>query len=314
MVAAGVLALALGMVPGAAATPESDLLTRLGELGGGQGTYLDAYPTIAVAKANVAARLQVDLPDSEVAGLGALVTFLQRHSAAWQSLPPASAVPSPEALGQAASSYEGAKALLADLQAATGEPDNVDLALVGTTALLRDIGDAAHGSAASSTALPTALRIRYLELSVAAYSASSADTTAIRTSVQSELDDLRKGFDADMRRADGAVLAAGSIGRPPSSSLPDLMGYYATGKHRLDRLAEARERLVAHGEATRLEEADEAFGRLEQDVESSGAVLLRSLAPYLLASVLLCAWAVRATLGWAADVRVAGLGSELQVT
>lgn len=311
VVVAGVLLAALGLCPWATATPESDLLTRLGTLGGGQEGYLETYPTLAIAKSNAAARLQVDTTDNEVNDLTILVAFLERHADASLDLASAAAG-APDHFAKIQSAYDEARTLLDDLRGSRVEEDNVDLALVATQALLGSIGEQAHQTARADNSLPTALRLDYLELSVNAYLAASNDGS-VRDAVQAELDDLRADYERDMGQADQAVASATAMGDPPSNSLPNLMTYYATAKLNFDRLQAARATFSDHREADRLANAADVSTQLGANLDQAQGTLMRSLAPYLLGSILLCAWAVRATLAWRSDVRVAGLGTELQV-
>jgi hypothetical protein len=313
---AGIAAVALlGLLcTPATALSQNDLLTAVGQLGGDrQSLYLAAYPTVAVVKTNLEARLQVPgMLVAEQHQLDGLLTLASRHANAWNRLQSVENEAGHDQLVALEAILADARNLKGELQASAAEADSVDLLLLATLDLLRSTADLARAGAQSTNLMRTADRLAFFEVAIDGYQQAGQGSKAV--AMQREFDGLSRTYQADMEAADGALGEATSATQEPISWFSPLIGQYGRLRTASSDLQASMAKLLGHGETERFATAEQSLLTLRSHLAEAQQVLLQSLAVYLAISILLCAWATRATIRWHADVRTANLGSGIPGT
>ncbi|MES2154597.1 MAG: hypothetical protein V4510_05620 [bacterium] len=313
LVAVAVSALLVSSFP-VAGRSQNELLTAVGQLGGSnQASYLASFPTVAVIKTNLEARLQVpNMPLADQQQLDALLVLASNHAQAWTNL---------QGIGQGAGHDQlvglqgvlaAAKALKSELQTSTAEPDTVDLLLLATLDLLRSTGDMARSAAQSTVSVPTADRLAFFQVAIEGYQEAGQGSNA--AAMQREFDGMSRTYTADMEAADNAIRAAETARDEPIAWFVPLISQYGGMRAAVSDLQASGAKLQAHGETQRSAQAQQDLTGLQAHLAQAQRQLLQSLAVYLAISLVVCAWGTRATYRWQSDVRTASLGSGIPGT
>ncbi|MFO1535635.1 MAG: hypothetical protein ABR586_08225 [Thermoplasmatota archaeon] len=303
-----VIVILAGAPTSAEARTQDELLTGVEQLGGAsQETYLGAFPTMAVVKTNLEARLQVpDMPIDDQQQMDALLGLMGRHANAWQRLQAGRASPV-AGLADIQAAISAAKSLKGDLGTSLLDPDAVDLLLVATYDLLRSAAGLAHASAQAPVTIPTAQRLAYLEAAIDA--ARTAGSSASAGSLQLEWDALSRTYRRDLSNADDAMRSAEALRATSSRFLPTLILQFTQMQTARSALEGSMVRLQVHGEAERLQTAQADLASLNVQLAATHGSLLQPLLVYLTLCTAGAAWAVHATVRWNDDRNTAGLGS-----